>query len=333
MKPSVVTSILPEMIAMRRPLMLWGKSGIGKSSVVRQVAKAMGRKLNDMRLSQLDSIDLRGFPVPNMKSMSMDWLPSIELPREGDPDGILFLDECNGAMPTVASAAYQLILDGRIGTYVLPANWAIVAAGNNTSDRGVTHQMPAPLNNRFVHIDMEVDADDFQAQAGRDGISVEVRAYLRLKKESLHDFDPTANPRSFPTPRAWYFADEIFKNEMLKAKPLAMLELLKGTVGEGHAASFTGFCRDIAAMPDIDSILMNPTKAKLPGNQSVMHAVGTALADRTTPQNFDRVMTYMERLEPEIQTVFVRGSIAKDDRVCNTKTYQDWVLKNQDFLQ
>lgn len=199
MKPSVVTSILPEMIAMRRPLMLWGKSGIGKSSVVRQVAKAMGRKLNDMRLSQLDSIDLRGFPVPNMKSMSMDWLPSIELPREGDPDGILFLDECNGAMPTVASAAYQLILDGRIGTYVLPANWAIVAAGNNTSDRGVTHQMPAPLNNRFVHIDMEVDADDFQAQAGRDGISVEVRAYLRTTAKAI--FQGTGDVVRFMCPK------------------------------------------------------------------------------------------------------------------------------------
>lgn len=333
MKPSTLKTVLPELIAMRRPPFIWGKSGIGKSSVVRQVAAAMGLQLNDMRLSQLDSIDLRGFPVPDMKKRRMDWLPCPDLPTNDDPPGMLFLDECNGAMPTVASAAYQLILDGRIGQYILPQHWSIVAAGNNMGDRGITHQMPAPLNNRFIHIDMEVDHDDWHHQAAADGLSVEIRAYMRLKKESLHDFDPVLNPRSFPTPRAWYFVDEVFKRENLKNKPLALLELIKGTVGEGHGASFTGFCRDLASMPDIDSIMMNPKQAKLPGNQSVMHAVGTALADRTTPTNFDRVMVYMERLEPEIQTVFVRSAVNKDDRVCNTKTYQDWVLKNQDFLK
>lgn len=333
MKPSMLASVLPEMFAIRRPIFIWGKSGIGKSSVVRQVSEQLNLQLRDVRMSQLDSIDLRGFPVPDTKAGTMKWLAPDFLPTEKDPAGILFLDEMNAAMPAVQAPSYSLILDRRIGAYRLPDHWNIVAAGNGIGDRGVTHQMAAPLNNRFVHVEMELDHDDWHHQAARDGISVEVRAYMRLKKESLHDFDPVVNPRSFPTPRAWYSADEIYKRETLKTKPMAMLELLKGTVGEGHAASFTGFCRDIAAMPDIDSILLNPDKAKLPGNQSVMHAVMTALADKTSAKNFDRVMKYAERLEPEIQMVFVRSSIAKDDRVCNTKAYQNWVLKNQDFLQ
>lgn len=333
MTPSTLAQELPHLLASRRPVFLWGKSGIGKSAVVRQVAQAAKLELRDVRMSQLDSIDLRGFPVPNTKDRTMEWLAPSFLPTKKDKAGILFLDEMNGAMPAVLAPSYQLILDGRIGNYEFPDHWSIVAAGNGIGDRGITHQMPAPLNNRFIHIDMEVDHDDWHHQAAADGLSVEIRAYMRLKKESLHDFDPVLNPRSFPTPRAWYFVDEVFKRENLKNKPLALLELIKGTVGEGHGASFTGFCRDLASMPDIDSIMMNPKQAKLPGNQSVMHAVGTALADRTTPTNFDRVMVYMERLEPEIQTVFVRSAINKDDRVCNTKTYQDWILKNQSFLQ
>lgn len=331
MKPSDLIEVLPEMLQARRPIFIWGKSGIGKSSVVAQVARTMERQLNDMRLSQIDSLELRGFPVPDLKTKRMGWLPSPDLPRQDDPPGILFLDECNGAMPQVASAAYQLILDHRIGEYTLPDHWSIVAAGNNVGDRGITHQMPAPLNNRFVHLDMEINADDWHKQAAADGISLEVRSYLRLKGESaLHAYDPVVNPRSFPTPRSWYFADEVFKLKNLK--PSAKLELLKGTVGEGHAAEFTGFVRDIAAMPDIDSILMNPEKAKLPGTQPVMHAVVTTLSDKTTTANFDRVMLYVKRLPKEIQVVYVRSAIDKDERVTNTRSYKDWGLANQDIL-
>lgn len=331
MKPSVIKATLPTLLAMHRPVFIWGPSGAGKSSVVHQFCAENKLQLRDVRLSQLDAIDLRGFPVPDMKSKKTHWLPADFLPTKDDPAGVLFLDEMNGAKPAVGSAAYQLILDRRLGAYEFPDHWDIVAAGNNAGDRGVTHQMPAPLNNRFLHIDYEIDQDDWHKQAANDGIHAHIRSYLRLKSQSLHVFDGAKNPRSFPTPRSWYFADQLYKSAL--AAPVKH-ELIKGTIGEGTAAEFTGFCRDIAAMPNIDSILMNPAKAKLPGNQAVMHAVVTTLVDdKVEVANFDRIMEYVQRLPVELQVVFVRGAINKDDNVCNTTTYMDWGLRNQNFLR
>lgn len=339
MTPSAIASVLPKLIERRRPVFLWGKPGIGKSSVVNQVVAAMSRMLNDVRLSQLDSIDLRGFPVPDMKSKRMEWLPASFLPAPNAKPGVLFLDEFNGAMPAVMSPAYQLILEHRIGDYVLPANWSIIAAGNGGDDRGITHQMPAPLNNRFVHIDFELDAADWQRRAADDGIHPHIRAYLRMKPGSLHVFDSVLNPRSFPTPRSWYFVNELysadFPNQDLhtSSKPSGELfQLIAGTIGEGAAAEFIGFIRDIKDMPDIDSIMMDPKNAKLPGSQSVMHAVVTTLVDKTKASNFGRLMSYIERLPVEFQLVFTRGAIGRDSNVTSCKEYSKWALANQNVI-
>lgn len=329
MKPSTFTQELPHILAMRRPVFMWGKSGIGKSAMVHQHAAAHKLELRDVRMSQLDSIDLRGFPVPNTKDRTMEWLAPSFLPTKKDKPGILFLDEMNGAMPAVLAPSYQLILDGRIGDYIFPDHWSIIAAGNGIGDRGITHQMPAPLNNRFIHLDMDVDTDDWHKHAMDSGIDMRVRAYLRLKPGNLHVFDTAVNPRSFPTPRSWYFVDQVLK---LQRPAGVEFELIKGTIGEGAAGEFIGFCRDIANMPDIDSILLDPAKAELPKTQSVMHAVTTALIDKVTPAVMDRIMKYVNRLQREIQVVFVRGAQNKDKRVTSTKSYMDWCVANQDIV-
>lgn len=329
MKPSVVAEEIPFLLAQKRPVFIWGKSGIGKSSVMRQTAERNKLLLNDVRAGQLDSIDVRGFPVPDMKKRQMEWLPADFLPRESDKPGILFLDEMNGATPVVGNALYQLILDRRIGNYKLPDHWGLVAAGNYQGDRGVTYEMPAPLSNRFVHIDFVLDAHDWQVQAAADGIDPRIRAYLTLKPDSLHVYDSAINPRSFPSPRSWYFADQILKGNRKKDREV---ELLKGTVGEGAAIEFFGFCAQLADMPDIDFIMLNPKTAPLPKSQPVMHAVSKALGDRTKASNFARVMEYVTRMQREFQIVFVTEVGTRDKAIMNTKAYTDWILVNHDVI-
>lgn len=328
-KPSVLAHVLPKLLDDRQPVFIWGPSGAGKSSVVSQIAQATKRSLADVRVSQLDSIDLRGFPMPDTKKKQMEWLPADFLPRKGDAPGVLFLDEMNGGMPAVASACYQLILDRRIGQYELPDNWSIVAAGNNQGDRGITYQMAAPLANRFLHIDYEVDSTDWLMRAADDDIHPHIRAFIKLKTHALHAFDTTANPRCFPTPRAWYGVDRIYKRDYTAGEKF---ELIKGTVGEGAAGEFTGFVRDIKDMPDIDSIMMDPKRAQLPGSTPVTHAVVMTLSDKTKASNFDRVMDYVERLSREIQVAFVRAATARDKNILSTGRYAKWGLANQDIL-
>ena len=121
-------------------VMIWGPAGIGKSSIVSQVAAAHELAFVDVRLSQLAPTDLRGLPVPDGKVSR--WLPPEFLPQGGT--GVLFLDELNMAPPTLQGVAQQLILDRRVGSYVLPDGWFVWAAGNRKEDRAATFDMPAP---------------------------------------------------------------------------------------------------------------------------------------------------------------------------------------------
>ncbi len=139
----------------QRPLFLWGPPGIGKSELVESITRELGGLMIDLRLGQMEPTDIRGIPFYNKDLGKMDWAPPVELPDEElasqYPIVVLFLDELNSAPASVQSAAYQLILNRRIGKFRLPNNVVMVAAGNRESDKGVTYRMPTPLANRFIH--------------------------------------------------------------------------------------------------------------------------------------------------------------------------------------
>ena len=160
-RPSDVMAEVLACINAKRPVMLWGPPGIGKSEIIEQIGKQTNRNVIDLRLLLLEPTDLRGIPYFNSKSNKMDWAPPVDLPANDNDTSILFLDEINAAPQSVQAAAYQLILNRRIGTYKLPDGVAVVCAGNRESDRGVTYRMPSPLANRIIHIEMEPNFDDW----------------------------------------------------------------------------------------------------------------------------------------------------------------------------
>ena len=201
MKPSFHRQALNKAIEAKRPVMLWGAPGVGKSDVVAQVAEKRGVELRDVRLSLLDPVDLKGFPIPDHDNKQMTWLPPHFLPamtvkkarallntKDGkktalpdhlmpnDSQGILFLDELPSAPQAVQAAAYQLILNREIGNYTLPEGWAIIAAGNREEDRAVVHKMPSALANRFVHLNFDIHLDDWCEWALDNGIEHGQRA-------------------------------------------------------------------------------------------------------------------------------------------------------------
>jgi hypothetical protein len=341
MKPSDIAKALNVAIEKKRPVFIWGPPGVGKSAVARQVADSQCKEFRDVRMSLLDPVDLKGFPVPDTVKKVMSWLPpdflppmtvkkgSKEVPNESE--GVLFLDEMNSAPPSVQAAGYQLILDRRIGEYVLPDGWSIIAAGNRASDRSVVHAMPAALANRFIHLDFEVNLDDFSDWALKNGIHEEVLAFLRFKSNLLHSFDAASNPRAFPSPRSWMFVNDIIKNHL---PPAVEREVLKGTVGEGAAGEFLTFLNVYRELPHPDVIMLKPKEAPVPGRDkpAVLYALTTSLAIRATPDNFDILMQYTSRLPEEFQVVFVRDSVRRDESISKSKAFTNWAVKNHEVL-
>lgn len=241
----------------KRPLFVWGPPGIGKSDVVAQVAAELKGAVIDLRMAQMEPTDIRGIPFFNKDLGKMDWAPPIDLPDEEFaakyPIVVLFLDEMNSASPSVQAAGYQLILNRRVGKYVLPKNVVIVAAGNRDSDKGVTYRMPMPLANRFVHVEMKPDFGAWQAWAVVNGIHEDVVGYLSFAKQDMYDFDAKSSSRAFATPRSWCFVSELISDESID--PETQFTLVAGSVGEGLAQKFKTHRQFSGRLPDPADIL------------------------------------------------------------------------------
>jgi hypothetical protein len=247
---------LLEAFRIKRPLFLWGPPGIGKSELVEGITRELGGLMIDLRLGQMEPTDIRGIPFYNKDKNIMEYAPPGDLPDAETaaqyPVVVLFLDEMNSAPASVQSAAYQLILNRRIGKYVLPDNVVMVAAGNRESDKGVTYRMPTPLANRFIHQEMKVDFPSWQEWAVQNNIHKDVVGYLSFAKQDLYDFDAKSASRAFATPRSWSFVSQLLNDSV---DDETATNLIAGTVGEGLAVKFMAHRKIAGRMPRPEDIL------------------------------------------------------------------------------
>lgn len=285
------------------PVMIWGPPGVGKSQVIAQVAARYGVPIIDIRLSQLEPSDLRG--IPFRVGEHVDWAVPSMLPdaKRHGPTGLLFLDEITSAPPTVSAAAYQLILDRRLGAYEIPARWAIFAAGNRQGDRGVTYTMPAPLANRFAHFEFEVNLDDWVAWAYASGIDERIVGFLRFRPELLFEFDPAHNPVAFPSPRSWEFAHRALQKFSDHAEVL--LGTLQACVGPAAGIELHAFIGNLDRMPDLDAVVRGE-EVPIPGEIDLQYAIASALVGRAirakdspeAPIVHGNILNFAKRLRP-----------------------------------
>lgn len=263
----------------KRPVFLWGPPGIGKSDVVAEIAQELGGLVIDLRMAQMEPTDIRGIPYFNKDINKMDWAAPVDLPDEAIssqyPIVVLFLDEMNSAPPAVQAAGYQLILNRRVGKYVLPDNVVIVAAGNRDSDKGVTYRMPMPLANRFVHLEMRPDFTSWQQWAVNKGIHKDVVGYLSFAKQDLYDFDAKSSSRAFATPRSWCFVSDLLQDEDMDAD--TQFNLVSGAVGEGLAVKFVAHRKIAGRMPEPSDILSGKVKDLSVKEISAMYALTIAM--------------------------------------------------------
>jgi len=323
MKASAISDALRVLVAARQPVFVWGGPGVGKSAVVGQVAEASKVPLQDVRALLLDPVDLRGLPFLGSDGRSK-WATPEFLPRDGT--GILFLDELNAAPAMVQASCYQLVLDRKLGEYTLPDGWAIIAAGNRDSDRGATTRMPTPLRNRFVHLEFEVDVQEWSEWAIGAGIRPEVIAFLRFRPELLSAFHRDAN--AFPSPRSWEFVSRILDSLGPPSNLSIEHEVIAGAVGTGAATEFSGFLRMFRELPNIDAILMNPLQESVPENAAAQYAVSSALARCASDTNFDRICLYLDRLPTEFQVLCVRDATLRTPAVRCTAGYVKFAVAN-----
>ena len=277
--PNKAKNSIRHAIAKKRPIFLWGPPGIGKSDIVKQITENLSNShLIDVRLSLWEPTDIKGIPYYDAKQSKMVWAPPSELPDEEMASHfdhiVLFLDEMNSAAPAVQAAAYQLILNRRVGQYKLPDNVLIVAAGNREADKGVTYRMPAPLANRFIHLELAVDFDDWAQWATDNRIHRDVVGYLTFAKKDLYDFDPKSPSRSFATPRSWSFVSELLEDDLDEN---TTMDLVSGAIGEGLAIKFLAHRKYASELPNPTDILDGKVKELKTKEISAMYSLTVSL--------------------------------------------------------
>ncbi len=344
MRPKQVSKILNEelisvMQGHHTPVMLWGAPGIGKSQIISQVAAKNGANIIDIRLSQMEPSDLRGIPFKN--GSLVDWsVPSLlpDSKRHGK-QGILFLDEITSAPPTVSAAAYQLILDRRLGDYIVPEGWVIFAAGNRQGDRGVTYSMPAPLANRFSHYELDVNLDDWVTWAYKNNIDERIIGFLRYRPEHLFEFDAKHNPVAFPSPRTWEFVHRALNKF---GTDLSLFRQAAGAcVGEVAGVEITTFVEHMADLPDLDAII-NGESVSIPKELDLQYAICAALTGKAigakdtdhAEKVWGNILNFAKNFpQKELGVMLVsdmQRAIGED--IFNVPEFADWANKIADVM-
>jgi hypothetical protein len=330
-RPSETKPIVLRAMKAKRPIFLWGSPGIGKSDLIQQIVDSgeLGNAyMIDMRLALMEPTDLRGYPFRNPETNTMEWAPAADLPTEhlaSQYDTIvLFMDELNSAPPSVQAAAYQLVLNNKIGQYSLPSNVVIVAAGNKETDRGVTFRMPSPLANRFRHINMDVNFEDWSIWATDHKVHHDVIGYLTYAKADLFDFDPKTSSQAFATPRSWSFVSEILNTEGFDtASDYEQKAEIAGAIGEGMAIKFCEHRKYASKLPNPEDVLNGNVKKLEIKEKSAQYSFAIGLCyelaelyNKGDEKLFDKGVDYffdfiMANFEPEL-VIFSAKTVLSD---------------------
>jgi len=231
------------------PVYITSKPGMGKSQIVQEISKKFNCPLYDARLAQFAPEDLRGVPYPNKDTKATEWFTPAFFPRKEELS-ILFLDELDKAKPAVQNAALQLLLDRRLGEYVLPKGVFVIAAGNTLNDNSFSIPLSSALNNRMLHIEMEVEPKDWIKWATQEvilpnkkqinRIEEDIVGFITFKPSMLHSYND--KERAWPSPRSWEFLSNLLRSMedtgTKKSKDIDVINLASMAVGSTTSREF-----------------------------------------------------------------------------------------------
>lgn len=333
-KISQAVSMMTAYIKSRLVPMLVGSPGCGKSQIVYQIAEAYNLKVIDLRLSQCDPCDLAGFPT--VIDGKADYMPMKHFPIEGDaiPEGysgwLLFLDEATSAPPAIQAAAYKLILDRMVGSHHLHKNVAIVCAGNLETDNAIVQPMSTALQSRLVHLQLIVDHEEWVNWGMSNGIDHRITDYIKFMPGHLYTFKPDHTDKTYACPRTWEFANRVINAVNVDSKD--SLPMLAGTLSEGVAREFIGFCKIYKTLPKMADILRSPKTIDIPVEPSVLFALTGSISHNATEDNISDLMAFVNRLPVEFQVVTLREIVRRKKEMLMNPAIQKWVTSSASTL-
>jgi len=258
------------------PVFIWGPPGIGKSALVRSFAAAVGLPCVSLLGSQLAPEDIIG--VPQIVAGKSRFCPPTLIARD-DPY-CLFLDELNACSHEVQKAFYSLVLDRRIGEFVLPAGTVVIGAGNRSQDQAITRPLSSALVNRLLHVQLRASARDWLAWARTAGVDPLVIAYVETRSDHLWA-RPPKHEEPFSTPRSWHMLSQALASHGPGIGLDQIKVLAQGLLTPAHAQQFVTFVKLRERAFDLAAILKGERGwPEAPKERDVLYFLVQQLRDR-----------------------------------------------------
>ncbi|CAB4122486.1 AAA domain containing protein [uncultured Caudovirales phage] len=306
-KPVVMAKCVRTCYEARKPLFIWGPPGTAKSAVVKATADEMGLDFIDLRLVQIDALDLRGMPKVRQDPDGverMHFVLTSLLPKSGK--GILFLDEFVQAPTLVMNAASELVLDRRVGEYRLPDGWSIVAAGNRRTDRSGTTEIPRHIANRFIHIEAQIDAPGWLEWGAANNIHSGVLGYIRSAgADRLYKF--SGDELAFPTLRSWEFVSDILHTGVTGA---ALRALVIGAVGGGVGSEIITWIESNVEVATYADVVANPDTVPIPTRQATKMMFVDAVMREALVRDWSKLREFFDRFGAGEMRVYIATQVA-----------------------
>jgi len=236
-----------------------GRPGCGKSNAVEQVREELNLEgYIDVRLGLRDPSEVKGvIGINPEKELSFQTLPDY-FPRN-QKTGILHLDELPQAAPMTQAAAYQLILDRKIGKFELPKGWLLISSGNRKIDGGINFKMPPALINRFMILNVEATLAEWLNYAAEKEVNPAITAFHSFNRGSyLYYQDANENSsgsiNSLATPRSWFAVDKVLNSEVIISDEFLLRETLTGTIGREPTNQFINYFNVVVNSIDIEDV-------------------------------------------------------------------------------
>jgi len=322
--------------------------GMGKSSIIKQIAAEFGLIVIDIRLAQYTPEDLQGLPRFREIGMGKDasgnpmtrsiaeFVPFAVFPTESTPipagynGWLILLDELSSANKAIQAAAYKLVLDKMVGQERLHPNVAIVCAGNLDTDRAVTNPMSTAMQSRLITLIMSLSTEHFLRDvAYPQGWDSRIIAYLNFKKDALHNFRADHNEHTFCCPRTWEFMNKLIKNRSVTDDDAP---LFAGTITAGVGAEFIQFTKMADKVPQLKDILADPDGVALPSDNQARWLAATFVAENADASNLDDLNTYLTRFSAEFRIMFYRMLMVRKPELRSEPTFQRALVELSRYL-
>lgn len=292
-------------------ILMRGAPGVGKSSILKTIAREMPDYLPCyVDVANLDLGDL-GMPVIDREAMTTAYAPNTRfgIGKDQTRPVLLMLDELGKASRPVLNMLLPVILEHRLGDVSLPTG-SIVFGTTNLDTDGVGDNIPAHAFNRMTVLDVaNPTADEWLGWAANHNVAPEVMAFARdypqvferydlidPKEKNPYIFSPlTGNTKAFCSPRSLEKASYIIAQRELLGD--SVLAALAGTVGESAARDLEANVALADSMPRFQHIIADPEKCTLPGSVGAYFLMAFSLAARSSAENLDAIMTYVNRFE------------------------------------